>query len=245
MKGKCGHSFMSRLKPRLFNFTKVFTPLFAWFLPILAATLQFCLNERKEEEVVVLCEDICQVQMVRYALEKIHKRPVEYAPYLTGKYPQDIGKMKEKLVKSLNEFKTVLISDYRSVRGLEVAHTIIFVDPESEANAHFLIEAITRTITNLDIISTKPFPQNPSTSIERAFQKYVEGNLVTSTQVESSKDAEDLLKIQFYYKEKDGSQQTQIVSQKLADFSFDVSQSVKDLNKYEELWQNYFRYFSL
>eukprot|EP00111_Clytia_hemisphaerica_P007953 TCONS_00023114-protein len=241
MKGKCGHSFMSSLKPRIFHFTKAFTPLFAWFLPMLAAILQFCLNERKEDEVVVLCEDICQVQMVQYALERIHKRPIAYAPYLTGEYPQDIHKMKEKFIKNLDEMETVLISDYRSVRGLEMAHTIIFVDPENEANAHFLIEAITRTITNLDVISTKPFPQNPSTSIERAFQKYVDGTLAIKTHVESSKDAEDLLKVRFQYNKKDGSQQTKIISQKFTDFSFDVSQSLDDFNKNEELWQNYFR----
>ncbi|XP_066928302.1 uncharacterized protein [Clytia hemisphaerica] len=241
MKGKCGHSFMSSLKPRIFHFTKAFTPLFAWFLPILAAVLQFCLNERKEDEVVVLCEDICQVKMVQYALERIHKRPIAYAPYLTGEYPQDIHKMKEKFVKNLDELETVLISDYRSVRGLEMAHTIIFVDPENEANAHFLVEAITRTITNLDVISTKPFSQNASTSIERAFQKYVDGTLAIKTHVESSKDAEDLLKVQFQYNEKDGSKQTKIISQKLTDFSFDVSQSLDDFNKNQELWQNYFR----
>uniref|UniRef100_A0A7M5XJR0 Uncharacterized protein n=1 Tax=Clytia hemisphaerica TaxID=252671 RepID=A0A7M5XJR0_9CNID len=245
MKGKCGHSFASFLKPRIFHFTKAFTPLFAWFLPILASIIQFCLNERKEDEVVLLCEDICQVQMVQYALERIHKRPIAYAPYLTGEYPQDIHKMKEKFVKNLDEMETVLISDYRSVRGLEMAHTIIFVDPENEASAHFLVESITRTITNLDVISTKPFPQNPSTSIERAFQKYVDGTLAVKTHVESSKDAEDLLKIQFHYNEKDGSKQTKIVSQKLTDFSFDVSKSLDEINKYEELWQNYFRYFSL
>ncbi|XP_066917267.1 uncharacterized protein [Clytia hemisphaerica] len=241
MKGKCGHSFASFLKPRIFHFTKTFTPLFAWFLPILAAVLQFCLNERKEDEVVVLCEDMCQVQMVQYALERIHKRPIAYAPYLTGEYPQDIHKIKEKFIKNLDEMETVLISDYRSVRGLEMAHTIIFVDPENEANAHFLIEAITRTITNLDVISTKPFPQNPSTSIERAFQKYVDGTLAIKTLVESSKDAEDLLKVRFQYNEKDGSQQTKIISQKLTNFNFDISQSLDDFNKIEELWQNYFR----
>ncbi|XP_066929868.1 uncharacterized protein [Clytia hemisphaerica] len=241
MKGKCGHSFASFLKPRIFHFTKAFTPLFAWFLPILAATLEFCLNERKEDEVVVLCEDICQVQMVKYTLERIHKRPIAYAPYLTGEYPQDIHKMKKKFVKNLDKKETVLISDYRSVRGLEMAHTIIFVDPENEANAHFLIEAITRTITNLDVISTKPFPQNPSTSIERAFQKYVDWTLAIKTHVESSKDAEDLLKVRFQYNEKDGSKQTKMISQKLTDFSFDVSQSLNDFNKNEELWQNYFR----
>uniref|UniRef100_A0A7M5UGY3 Uncharacterized protein n=1 Tax=Clytia hemisphaerica TaxID=252671 RepID=A0A7M5UGY3_9CNID len=242
MKGKCGHSFGSFLKPRIFYFTKAFTPLFAWFLPILAATLQFCLDERKEDEVVVLCEDICQVKMVQYALERIHKRPIAYAPYLTGEYPQDIHKMKETFVKNLDEMETVLISDYRSVRGLEMAHTIIFVDPEKEANAHFLVEAITRTITNLDVISTKPFSQTASTSIERAFQKYVDGTLAIKTHVESSKDAEDLLKVQFKYNEKDGSKQTKIISQKLTDLSFDVSQSLYDFNKNEELWQNYFRY---
>uniref|UniRef100_A0A7M6DMW9 Uncharacterized protein n=1 Tax=Clytia hemisphaerica TaxID=252671 RepID=A0A7M6DMW9_9CNID len=241
MKGKCGHSFGSFLKPRIFHFTKAFTPLYAWFLPILAAILQFCLNERKEEEVVVLCEDICQVKMVQYALERIHKRPIAYAPYLTGEYPQDIHKMKEKFVKNLDEMETVLISDYRSVRGLEMAHTIIFVDPENEANAHFLVEAITRTITNLDVISTKPFSQNASTSIERAFRKYVDGTLAIKTHVESSKDAEDLLRVQFQYNEKDGSKQTKIISQKLTDFSFDVSQSLDGFNKNEELWQNYFK----
>uniref|UniRef100_A0A7M5V3L9 Uncharacterized protein n=1 Tax=Clytia hemisphaerica TaxID=252671 RepID=A0A7M5V3L9_9CNID len=241
MKGKCGHSFGSSLKPRIFRFTKAFAPLFAWFLPILAAILQFCLNERKEDEVVVLCEDICQVKMVQYALERIQKRPIAYAPYLTGEYPQDIHKMKEKFVKNLDEMETVLISDYRSVRGLEMAHTIIFVDPENEANAHFLIEAITRTITNLDVISTKPFSQNASTSIERAFQKYVDGTLAIKTHVESSKDADDLLKVRFQYNEKDGSKQTKFISQKFTDFIFDVSQSLDDFNKNEELWQNYFR----
>ena len=208
---------------------------------MLAAILQFCLNVRNEDEVVVLCEDICQVEMVRYALERIHKRPVTYAPYLTGEYPQDIHKMKEELIKNMDEMQTVLISDYRSIRGLEVAHTIIFVDPESEANAHFLIEAITRTITNLDVISTKPLPQNPSTSIGRAFQKYSDKKLAVMTHVESVKETDDILNIQFHYNDNDGSKQTKIISQTLTDFDFNVSQTLKNLNKNEEQWQTFFR----
>ena len=182
-----------------------------------------------------MCENFSQVNVVQESISMIPTLSVTYAPYLYGEYPQDIHKMKEQLIKRLDEMKTVLISDYRSIRGLEVAHTIIFVDPEIEANAHFLIEAITRTVTNLDIISTKPLSQIPSTSIEKAFQKYADEKLMTFTYIDVtlSNDKEFSIGVQF-----DG----QTINQLVKNVGINDEKNMADLNKDEEKWQIYFRY---
>ena len=44
-----------------------------------------------------------------------------------------------------------LITDYRSVRGCEVEHCVLFMNPNQDYENHTLIEIITRSISKLNI----------------------------------------------------------------------------------------------
>ena len=241
MKGECGHSHDSKLKPRLIYFKKHFTFLSSYSIPIIAALLEECLKSRREDEVVILCSEIYQVKTVEAALRKIKRTLVTYTPYLKGEYPEDINILKNDAISNLEAVNTILISDYRSIRGLEVTHTIIFVDPQLETSANSLIEAVTRTISNIDIISIKPLSDNPSTSIEKAFQKYSDKQLTIVTQIETlvAADQTDIVEVQFT---DDASRQSKTIKKQITDSDRNNADSIKELNANEELWQNILRY---
>ncbi|XP_066920992.1 uncharacterized protein [Clytia hemisphaerica] len=174
----CGHDFPSEILPRLFYFDENFTFDSVDAITTLSIILRQCLESRNEEGVALICNNIQEVKMTEAALLKSKTRkPVVFAPYLDIDVP--LQKLKVDLVKNLENTDNVLISDYRTLRGLEVSHSIIIVDEEDIIGPNLLVEMITRTITDLDIlVLPKTNKQSPPTTIQNAFQKFDKQKLI-------------------------------------------------------------------
>ncbi|XP_066923144.1 repetitive organellar protein-like [Clytia hemisphaerica] len=183
----CGHDFPSEILPRLFYFDKNFTFNSVDAITTLSIILRQCLESRNEEGVALICNNIQEVRMTEAALMKSKTRkPVVFAPYLDIDVP--LQKLKVDLVKNLENTDNVLISDYRTLRGLEVSHSIIIVDEEDIIGPNLLVEMITRTITDLDIlVLPKTNKQSPQTTIQNAFQKFDKQKLIHKTIVKVTK----------------------------------------------------------
>ena len=112
--------------------------------------LEKCL-EREKKDVVILCNNLYEVYLVKEALAKLvgKKSVVPYIPYLKKVFPN--LKYKKSV---LNKIKTgcVLISDYRSYRGCEASHSIVITDLNKSVGANIMVEMMTRTMAYLDII---------------------------------------------------------------------------------------------
>ncbi|XP_066910651.1 uncharacterized protein [Clytia hemisphaerica] len=183
----CGHDFPSEILPRLFYLDENFTFNSVDAITTLSIIIRQCLESRNEEGVALICNNIQEVKMTEAALLKSKTRkPVVFAPYLDIDVP--LQKLKIDLVKNLENTDNVLISDYRTLRGLEVSHSIIIVDEEDIIGPNLLVEMITRTITDLDIlVLPKMNKQSPQTTIQKAFQKFENQKLIYKTIVKVTK----------------------------------------------------------
>uniref|UniRef100_A0A7M5V7G2 SH3 domain-containing protein n=1 Tax=Clytia hemisphaerica TaxID=252671 RepID=A0A7M5V7G2_9CNID len=183
----CGHDFPSEILPRLFYLDENFTFDSVDAITTLSIIIRQCLESRNEEGVALICNNIQEVRMTEAALLKSKTRkPVVFAPYLDIDVP--LQKLKIDLVKNLENTDNVLISDYRTLRGLEVSHSIIIVDEEDVIGPNLLVEMITRTIADLDmLVLPKMNKQSPQTTIQNAFQKFDNQKLIHKTIVKVTK----------------------------------------------------------
>ena len=86
IKGPCSNKFSKDSKPRIYNFTlDSFEKHDS--IPSIAAVLEQCLAERKEEDVVILVNNMLEVNLVQSALDILRKTSKLYVPYLRTTFP--------------------------------------------------------------------------------------------------------------------------------------------------------------
>ena len=146
--------------------------------------LKQCLG-RKKDDVVLLCNNLHEVNLVTLALDELKENTVRYIPYLQKFYPT--SEFKQSIIDQIKP-GSILISDYRSYRGCKASHSITITDFSKPSNT--IVEMTSRTVAYLDIIV---FPQiEASTSInpiESALTKWNKHGLVEHITVEVYKEA--------------------------------------------------------
>uniref|UniRef100_A0A7M5V245 Uncharacterized protein n=2 Tax=Clytia hemisphaerica TaxID=252671 RepID=A0A7M5V245_9CNID len=171
IKGDCGHPYKSEIKPSLYIVPKNQTILSAHAIPIMTIILRKCLQIKGQEETVIICSNLKQIQLVEYALRRLGK------DFITKN--SNANENKSQTIETLDEPGMILITDYRLLRGLEVLHSIVFIDKEEENAAGLLVETLTRTITQLDmIVLPKSHKRTSLSGLERALKSYESGGLV-------------------------------------------------------------------
>ena len=186
IKGLCGNKFSKDSKPRLYYFTE---DSFAKHdgIPSMEAVLDLCLGQRQEEDVVIMCNTIMEVNLVQSALKIMKKTSVQYVPYLRNTFPTT--EQKQDLLEKLNsDNELILLTDYRSFRGCEASHSIILTDLDKPIGSNIMAEMLSRTMADLDFIALpkkntdmdKCTYVNP---IETAFDTWKKRGLVQTTTV--------------------------------------------------------------
>ena len=171
VKGSCGNKFSKDSLPRIYKFTE---DSFAKHhgIPSMMAVLQQCLEERKEDDVVILVNNVVEVNLVQSALDILKKTSVQYVPYLRNKFPTT--EQKQDLLEELNsDNELILLSDYRSFRGCEASHSIILTDFDKPIGANIMAEMLSRTMADLDFIALpKKNPTSYVNPITKAFDTW-------------------------------------------------------------------------
>ena len=209
IKGTCGNKFSKDSKPRIYNFTQDSFEKHHG-IPSMVAVLDQCLEERKEDDVVILVNNMAEVNLVQSALEYLKKTSVQYVPYLRNKFPTT--EEKQDLLEELNsDNELILLSDYRSFRGCEASHSIILTDFDKPIGSNIMAEMLSRTMADLDfIVLPKKDPTcyfNPITNffniiaetfyalpkkivnpIKKSFDTWKEDGLVQTTTVKFSSE---------------------------------------------------------
>ena len=187
IKGSCANKFSKKTKPRIFYISnKAIT--YHNGIPSVAAALKQCL-ERDEDDTVILCSNLMDVDRTRTSLNLLEMPSELYVPYLENEIPS-IQRKKELLEGSGG---SIIVSDYRSFRGCESSHCIIFTDLENPIAGTIMAEMLSRTMVDLDIIAlpqtdaTNPIPTNP---IQTAFITWTHRGLVDSITVDFQNEDE-------------------------------------------------------
>lgn len=175
----CGNKFSQDAKPHIYFVSNAAMTTHNG-IPSIRVLLDQCLGERGEEDVVILCSTTKDASIAKSALDNLGKTSRLYIPYLKGKCSS--SDVKKKLLKDLESDRNlVLISDYRSFRGCEAAHTIIFSDHKKP---NIMAEMLSRTMAHLDIIvSLKNLSALPAGPIKTAFNTWERRGLVDSTTI--------------------------------------------------------------
>ena len=156
------------------------------------------------------------------ALKILNKPSEEYVPYLKDEFPS-VDKKKE-LLDNISG-GSILISDYRSFRGCEASHCIVFSDLENPIAGTIMAEMLSRTMVYVDFIvlpkkNAISFISNP---IQIAFDTWKKRGLVESIAVEfHDKDESSVI---FNLQ-----QQTQLksVTIETLGFNFDLSDTIEN-----------------
>ena len=175
VKGECGHNYTSEIKPTMYELPHSQIILSIHAIPVISTILRKCLRINSQEETVIICSNLQQIQLVECALKRLGKNFITKTT-LTGK---SSNQNKSHIIDALDEPGKILITDYRLLRGLEVVHSIVFIDKEEENAAGLLVETFTRTITQLDmIVLPKSRKQKGISVLERTFKSYEKERLV-------------------------------------------------------------------
>jgi len=150
VKGICGTKIKSNFKPQLIFLNNNFSFVSEVSGNVLATILEkFCLQH--DQRTTLICNNLNEVTLATFALETIGRQFIEYAPYLKGTLPS--REQKVSIVEKLNNnINSPLVTDYRSFRGCETEHCVLFIDPNETFANHVMIEVMTRATAKLDII---------------------------------------------------------------------------------------------
>ena len=182
IKGTCGNKFSKDSKPRIYNFTQDSFEKHNG-IPSMMAVLKQCLKERKEDDVVILVNNMVEVNLVQSALHILKKTSKEYVPYLRNKFPTT--EQKQDLLEELNsDNELILLSDYRSFRGCEASHSIILTDFDKPIGSNIVAEMVSRAMADLDVIALpKKNPNSYANPIKQTFDTWEKDGLVQTTTV--------------------------------------------------------------
>ena len=186
IQGPCSNKFKQDVEPRIYYVSNDAITK-DHYIPSIQVILEQCFAERCEEDCVIMCTSLEEARIAKSALENLCKPSKLYIPYLRGKYPS--SGVKKHLLKVLeSDTNIVLVSDYRSFRGCEAYHSIIFADYE---NPNIMAEMLSRTMADLDVIVAAENRSGPS-PIQTAFNLWEKQKWVKSINVNSSvKDEKD------------------------------------------------------
>lgn len=151
--GESGHDIQSEEKPNLIYLPNEFQLDTAESVKILEHLLKrFCITNDGASfcQTTIICNNIEELRMVRFALRWMDERFVEYTAYLRGHYPELEEKIR--VFKNLREEAPVLVTDYRGFRGCQAEHCVCFVNQKDLYGDHILVEVLTRAISQLDLI---------------------------------------------------------------------------------------------
>ena len=228
IKGPCSNKFSKDSKPRIYNFTlDSFEKHDS--IPSIAAVLEQCLAERKEEDVVILVNNMLEVDLVQSALDILRKTSKLYVPYLRTTSPK--SEEKQKLLDELNSNnELILLTDYRSFRGCEASHSIILTDFDKPIGANIMAEMLSRTMADLDfIVLPKKNPTSYVNPIKQAFDNWQTRGWVQTTIVEFYD--EDEFNITFQLNDSCKSKLIEI-EKSLSGFKLSESNENQDSNNY-------------
>ena len=220
IKGSCGNKFCKESKPRIYYFSQESFEKHHG-IPSIAAVLQQCLRERQEDDVVILCNNMMEINLAQSALDVMPKASVQYVPDLESTFPTIA--QKRKLFDELNSNDNlVLLTDYRSFKGCEASHSIILTDFDKPIGPNIMAEMLSRTMADLDIIVLpKKNPSSYVNPIKKAFDTWQTRRLVQSTTVEFHDEDESVITFKLH----DKSMEIEI-----PDSGFILRQSKKDQN---------------
>lgn len=188
IQGLCGNKLKQDAKPRIYFVSHDAMNSHSG-IPSIQVIFEQCFAERREEDSVVMCSSLEDARIAKSALENLCKPSKLYIPYLREEYPSSSDK--KRLLKVLeSDTNIVLVSDYRSFRGCEASHSIIFVDYEKP---NIMAEMLSRTMADLDIIislkhSATHLISNP---IQTSIKTWERRGWVESTTVHSKEDEEN------------------------------------------------------
>ena len=224
VKGLCANKLHKDLKPRIFYLTNQSITNHNG-IPSVAAALKQCLENHDKNDIVILCSSLIDVGRSITALNVLGEPSEEYVPYLKDKVPS-IQDKKELLKSSAG---SILVSDYRSVRGCEASHCIILTSLTNPIAGTIMAEMLSRAMVNLDFIvlpKTDAVPSVPN-PIQMAFDTWLQRGLVESTIVEFHDEDESTVTFNLQ-------QSTQMKSVEIEIIGFDFDLSHYILNEQSE-----------
>ena len=225
IKGLCGNNFSKDSNPRIYYFT---LESFAKHhgIPSMTTVLNQCLGERLEEDVVILCNNLREINLVQSALDVMGKASMQYIPYLRNIFPT--AKQKQELLDELNsDNDLILLTDYRSFRGCETSHSIILTDFDKPIGANIMAEMLSRTMADLDFVAL-PKKKNLTSyvnPIETAFDTWKKRGSVQTTTVKFHDEDESSIKFNLH-----DSCKLNAVEIKIPHSGFILSQNNEDQN---------------
>lgn len=151
--GKSGHDIQSEDKPNLIYLPNEFQLDTAESVKTLQYLLEkFCITDDGPSfcQTTIICNNIEELRMVRFALRWMEEGFEEYTAYLRGHYPE--LNEKDRVFKRLREEAPVLVTDYRGFRGCQTEHCVCFVNQKDLYGDHILVEILTRAISRFDLI---------------------------------------------------------------------------------------------
>ena len=185
IQGLCGNKLKQDAKPRIY-FVSQDAMNSHNGIPSIQVILGQCFAERCEEDSIVMCSSLEDACIVNTALFNLCKPSKLYIPYLREECPSSSDK--KRLLKVLeSDTNIVLVSDYRSFRGCESSHSIIFADYEKP---NILAEMLSRTMADLDIIIPLKHPSTHlvSNPIQTSIKTWERSGWVESTTVHYKED---------------------------------------------------------
>ena len=179
VKGECSNDFSKVTKPKIYFIDKESFSKYRG-IPSIALVLKCCLDERKEDDVAILCSNLYEVDLVQSALDTLEKKYVQYVPCLNSVLPT--SDEKQVLIKELDSDSTlILVTDYRSFRGCESSHSVIITDLEEPHSANVIAEMLSRTMADLDFIALPKENYLNNKQIETIFKEWKRRNYTDET----------------------------------------------------------------
>ena len=197
IKGSCDNKVNCEdSKPMIYHFKKPSKDY--QDIHLMAFVLKECFR-RREDDVVIMCNNKYEVFLVEEALPLIGMEVILYIPYLQNRLPT--SEEKQNILRKRGS-KSIVLSDYRSYRGCEASHSIIVTDFNKPVGANIMVEMISRTIAYLDIIVRPKMEESSyANPVESELAQWNKDGLVekiTVEVVESEVEKDDEIQFNLY-----------------------------------------------
>ena len=211
--GKIGHMITSE-KPKIIHLPQA---NHLDNVKIIALILDTCLF--KSIQPIFIVNSLKYAMMLNYAIKACNKDTMVYLPYLHCRTPSI--KEKKELFEGLQNSK-VLITDHKSLLGMEYEFVVTVIDPTEMILRHSFVEIISRATSYLTLFVVPSQEQCKVGSMTDVIEAWKDKDLVNSMHVTMDKEEDECGAIQIC----DGNAIIYTKSQRFTSFSKMFSESI-------------------
>ena len=155
-KSHCGINVEGDYNPTLVNLNKDFSLLSAKSALVVSKIFESLITQNRNSTLAIFCSSLDELRFVLFSLDKsdaLKNKFIKFSPFIMLRVPTH--EEKKDIYNEWND-TMFLVTDFRSFKGCEVEHGVIFLNPEDIHKGHSIVEALTRVIVNVTILLQQP-----------------------------------------------------------------------------------------